>query len=96
VTHVAASIVSTGEGDKIRACLESLASQRFDGQLTVVVVVNGVNDSTSQVTRELIHDAMILKRATPLGFAENHNDALASTSFDFGLVLNPDVVLDPD
>ena len=96
MTHVAASVVSTGEGDKIRACLESLAAQRFDGRLTVVVVVNGVDDGTSQVTRELIHDAMILKRATPFGFAENHNDALASTGFDFGLVLNPDVVLEPD
>lgn len=96
MTRVSASIVSTGEGDRIRACLESLVAQRFDGQLTVVVVVNGVDDNTTQVTREIIPAARILRREKPLGFAENHNDALAMTSFDFGLVLNPDVVLEPD
>jgi N-acetylglucosaminyl-diphospho-decaprenol L-rhamnosyltransferase len=96
VTRVAASIVSTGEGERIRPCLESLVAQRFDGQLTVVVVVNGVDDNTAEVTRELFPGARILKRVTPFGFAENHNDALATTDFDFGLVLNPDVILDPD
>ncbi|MEO7218977.1 MAG: glycosyltransferase family 2 protein [Gemmatimonadaceae bacterium] len=94
--RVSASIVSTGEGDRIRACLESLVAQRFDGALSVVVVVNGIDDSTSTVTRELFPDAQILRRDSPFGFAENHNDALAMTSFDFGLVLNPDVVLEPD
>lgn len=96
MTQVAASIVSTGEGDKIRACLQSLADQRFEGRLTVVVVVNGVDDGTADVTRELFPAAHILHRTSPLGFAENHVDALATTSFDFGLVLNPDVVLEPD
>jgi hypothetical protein len=31
-----------------------------------------------------------------MGFAENHNAALATASFDFGLILNPDVVLETD
>lgn len=96
MTRVAASIVSTGEGDRIRACLESLAAQQFEGQLTIVVVVNGVDDNTDEVTRAQFRDARVLKRATPFGFAENHNDALATTDFDFGLVLNPDVILEPD
>ncbi|MEO6866247.1 MAG: glycosyltransferase family 2 protein [Gemmatimonadaceae bacterium] len=96
MTHVVASIVSTGEGDKIRHCLGSLASQQFDGQLTVAVVVNGVDDGTANVTRELFPAAHLLYRMSPFGFAENHNHALATASFDFGLVLNPDVVLEPD
>lgn len=96
MTHVAASIVSTGEGDRIRACLESLIAQRFDGKLTVVVVVNGIDDNTSKVTHELVPDAIVLRREVPFGFAENHNHALSATGFDFGLILNPDVVLEPD
>jgi len=96
MTQVTASIVSTGEGERIRPCLESLAAQRFDGQLTVVVVVNGVDDSTADVTRELFPDARVLTRARPFGFAENHNAALATTRFDFGLVLSPDVILESD
>ncbi|MDQ2891384.1 MAG: glycosyltransferase family 2 protein [Gemmatimonadota bacterium] len=94
MTRVLASIVSTGEAQRIGACLESLAAQRFDGTLAVSVVVNGADDGTAAITRAIFPDAAVLVRTTTMGFAENHNDALAAAAFDFGLVLNPDVVLD--
>lgn len=96
MTHVAVSIVSTGERDRIGPCLKSLAEQEFDGQLTIVVVVNGPDDGTVAVTTSLFPDAHILRRETPRGFAANHDAALESVDFDFGLVLNPDVVLERD
>ena len=95
MTRVLASIVSTGEATRVRSCLESLALQRFDGELRIAVVVNGPDDGTVAVTREAFPNATLLTRANRMGFAENHDDALASSPFDFGVVLNPDVLLKP-
>ncbi|MDQ6736976.1 MAG: glycosyltransferase family 2 protein [Gemmatimonadota bacterium] len=96
MTRVLASIVSTGEATRVRACLRSLTAQRFDGQITVAVVVNGTDDGTVAATREMFPTATLIRRSTPMGFAENHDDALASSEFDFGVVLNPDVMLETD
>jgi GT2 family glycosyltransferase len=93
---IAVSIVSTGESDRILPCLESLAAQDLPCSLTVAVVVNGVADDTEKVTRELFPNARIISRARPFGFAENHNAALESVAWEFGLILNPDVVLEND
>ncbi len=94
VTHVLVSIVSTDESDRLRPCLASLADQQFDGRITIAVVVNGREDGTAEVTKALFLEAHLIRRVTPFGFAENHNAALATEGFDFGLVLNPDVVLE--
>lgn len=94
MTRVLASIVSTGEADRVTSCLRSLAAQEFEGELTVAVVVNGKDDGTVAATRELFPSARFVHREAPVGFAENHDDALATSGFDFGIVLNPDVVLE--
>lgn len=94
VTRVAASIVSTGEGDRMQPCVASLAAQRFEGELTVNVVVNGADDGTVAITRALFPAARLVFRSRPFGFAENHNAGLEGADFDFGLILNPDVVLE--
>jgi GT2 family glycosyltransferase len=96
LTHVHVSVVSTGESDRLAPCLASIRSQRFDGRITVAVVANGRRDTTAEVTRDLFPDAKVITRRAAMGFAENHNDALATANFDFGLILNPDVVLDAD
>jgi GT2 family glycosyltransferase len=96
LTRVAISIVSTGEVERLEPCLASLAAQKFDGELQVAVVVNGVHDGSDVVTRRYFPSANIVTRPRPIGFAENHNAALATTDFDFALVLNPDIVLEPD
>jgi N-acetylglucosaminyl-diphospho-decaprenol L-rhamnosyltransferase len=93
VTRVAVSIVSTGESGRLVPCLTSLAEQELDGTLAVTVVANGVADGTAKVTRGIFPAAHVLVRGRQYGFAENHNAALASEEFEFGLILNPDVVL---
>lgn len=95
MTRVGVSIVSTNESDRLGACLASLRAQRFDGSLVVAVVVNGPDDRTEAIARDAFPDVTLIRRAQPFGFAENHNAGLAALEFDFGLVLNPDVVLEP-
>ncbi|MGI8548803.1 MAG: glycosyltransferase family 2 protein [Gemmatimonadaceae bacterium] len=93
MTSVAVSVISTGEMQKLRPCLESLARQNFDGHLRVVVVCNGDVDGSDAVARDLIPDVTTIVNAERRGFAENHNAALAAIPADFGLTLNPDVIL---
>lgn len=96
MTNVTVSVVSTGEADKLPACLTAIARQRFDGELRVVLVRNGVDDGSDAIARDILPDAAILVRAEKRGFAENHNAALRSTPSEFGMILNPDVVLRED
>lgn len=94
-TSVTATIVSTGECDRVRGCVASLAAQDFAGMLRVVLVSNGVEDGSAAVVRERFPGAVVLTNAVKRGFAENHNAAIAATPADFALVLNPDVTLAP-
>lgn len=94
--RVTASVVSTGEADRVGACLASLAAQRFDGKLSVVVVQNGVDDGTASVAARAFPGAVVVAQRVRRGFAENQNLGLAAVPFDYGIVLNPDVVLEPD
>ncbi|MEO7103779.1 MAG: glycosyltransferase family 2 protein [Gemmatimonadaceae bacterium] len=94
MTSVAISIVSTDEFPKVEACLRSIATQEFDGNLSVTVVCNGQPDDTARI-RQVYPSAITIVNSVRRGFAENHNAALASVAAEFGLVLNPDVELAP-
>lgn len=95
-TTVTASVICTGELDRLRPCLDSLAAQTFEGEIRIVVVCNGEPEGTDALVREMDPSVTTIVNATRRGFAENHNAALAAIPSDFGLILNPDVVLEPD
>jgi N-acetylglucosaminyl-diphospho-decaprenol L-rhamnosyltransferase len=91
---VTISVISTGEADKLPSCLDSIMRQRFNGALRVVLVCNGVRDDCTSVGRTTLPGITIIENAVKRGFAENHNLALRTIPSDYGIVLNPDVVLD--
>ena len=93
MTTVAISVVSTAELSRLEPCLRSLDAQDFDGSLEVVVVCNGPPDDSGRIA-QTHPGASTIFNAHRKGFAENHNHALAATSAEYGLILNPDVVLD--
>jgi len=94
-TTVAISIISTGELDKVESCLRSIAAQKFDGSLHVLVVCNGPPDDSVAV-RAIYPDATVIVNQSRMGFGENHDAALSQTDAEFCLALNPDVELNPD
>ncbi len=96
MTRVAVSVISTGERERMVRCLESLAAQRFNGALSVVVVQNGVDDGSATAAQSILPDVHVLRNTERRGFAENHNAALRVFPSDYGLILNPDVILSPD
>jgi GT2 family glycosyltransferase/glycosyltransferase involved in cell wall biosynthesis len=92
---VTASIVSTGEADRLRPCLEALEAQGLGADLRVVVVCNSPGDGSARLVREAFPSAVVVEQTDRRGFAENHNTGLAMRPSRYGLILNPDVVLDP-
>jgi N-acetylglucosaminyl-diphospho-decaprenol L-rhamnosyltransferase len=93
--EVVASIVSTGEADRLRPCIESLAAQGLGSRLRVVVVCNLAGDGSAELVRNAFPTATVVEQPRSRGFAENHNVGLRTAASEFGLVLNPDVILEP-
>lgn len=94
--NVTASVISTGERARLLVCLRSLMAQDFDGTIRTVVVQNGVCDGGDRAAQDLMPDVTVIQNRERLGFSENHNAALEAVPGDFGLILNPDVILAPD
>ena len=92
---VTASIVSTGEADRLRPCLEALEGQDLGTSLRVVVVCNSPGDGSAELVRKAFPAATVVEQPERRGFAENHNTGLAAWPSRFGLILNPDVLLGP-
>ncbi len=92
---VTASVVSTGEADRLAPCIDALEAQGLGDDLAVVVVCNAPGDGSVELVRSAFPRAHVVEQPERRGFAENHNRGLAAVPARYGLVLNPDVVLEP-
>ena len=92
---VTARVVSTGEAERLRPCIDALRAQGLGEELQVVVVCNRPGDGSAELVREAFPDVVVVEQPEQRGFAENHNTGLAAAPSRFGLVLNPDVLVEP-
>ena len=90
---VAVTIVTFNSAQYITRCLESVFAQNYP-DLQVAVLDNDSGDGTPDVLSRL-SGIQYLQNARNNGFAGGQNQAIAATSSDWVLVLNPDVVLEP-
>jgi GT2 family glycosyltransferase len=104
---VSVQIVSYNSADDIIECLEAVLAQDYPIE-QVFVVENASVDNTAETVknytaanskgaehnpREVIK---LIQNLVNTGFAPAHNQAIALTSTDYVLVLNPDLTLAPD
>jgi glycosyltransferase involved in cell wall biosynthesis/GT2 family glycosyltransferase len=92
--RVSVTIVTWNSARFIRRCLDTIAGQTY-GDLEVVVVDNGSQDATRAQLRESSVPSQVYFNADNRGFAAAQNQALAKSSGDVVLVLNPDTLLTP-
>lgn len=86
------SIVSRNEAAVIQNCLDSLRNQTIG--LRTVVFDNGSHDETVEIAER---NGIPVKRSYEnLGYSRGHNCNLEGEAFDYALLLNADVVLEPD
>lgn len=93
--RVSVHIVTWNSRTHIGACLESVVRQRWQ-PLNVMVVDNGSVDGTVQWMEEHYPHLHVLRNTRNLGFCRAHNQAIRLTTAEYILVLNPDVILEPD
>ena len=91
---VCVTIVTYNTRQYIESCLESIFAQNYSS-LEVVVVDNASMDGTRGILAQYEHRIRVTYNNSNVGFAAAQNQALARSSSDWVLVLNPDVVLLP-
>ncbi len=97
---VTAVVVAWEAADDLGACLAALDAQDH-GPLDVVVVDNASRDATAEVVARhrsgpLRHPVRSIRNARNVGLCAAVNQALAGSTGDAVLLVNPDAVLAPD
>ncbi|WP_431841294.1 glycosyltransferase [Calidifontibacter indicus] len=92
--RIGAVVVTYNSEGEITALLDSIPDAMGDLQWSVVVVDNGSTDRTLELLSDRTDCTVI--RSTNVGYAASINRAVAaSPTADAILMLNPDVILDP-
>ncbi len=92
---VSVTLVTYNTRQYIEPCLESILRQNYS-PLDVVVVDNASMDGTRGILARYEGRIRVSYNNDNIGFAAAQNQAIARSSSDWVLVLNPDVVLAPD
>ncbi|MBM3737876.1 MAG: glycosyltransferase family 2 protein [Acidobacteria bacterium] len=93
-SSVSVTIVTYNSRRFIARCLESLAAQTV-APAEVVVVDNGSDDGTQDALKSISFPVRLVLNRENQGFAAGQNQAIAHTTGDWVLTLNPDVLLGP-
>jgi GT2 family glycosyltransferase len=83
-------MVTYGRADLVRKSLHALLTSSPAGVLRVTVVDNNSPDNTPDVVSSEFPQVRLIRRTDNPGFAVSNNQALASTTAPFVLLLNPD------
>jgi GT2 family glycosyltransferase len=88
-------IVTFNSEAYIVPCLESVFRQTYPIS-RILVVDNASSDRTRAILERYRNKIEIVPNAVNIGFAPAHNQALRASSFDYALILNPDIRLHED
>jgi len=91
----------TWNGQKyIEECLNSVLKQTFEDYFLLIIDNGSIDKTVSILENEyapLLKDKIrFIKNKNNLGFAQAHNQAILWTESEYVLVLNQDVILEPD
>lgn len=89
-------IVSWKVKEKLRANLEALFNSQGDFSYEVFVVDNNSQDGTVEMLKNDFPQVKLISNFDNLGFAKANNQAIKEALGDYLLLLNPDMLLNPD
>ena len=94
-TGLSVCIVNWNTRELLRACLESIAAQRGELQLQVIVVDNASGDGSAEMVREAFPWVELLANPDNRFYAAGNNQALRAARMPRLLLLNSDIVVPP-
>jgi GT2 family glycosyltransferase len=94
-TTLSVIVVNWNTRDLLMSCLRSLFSLTISSSTQVIVVDNDSSDGSATMVRDRFPQVKLIANASNLGFAAANNVALAHTSGDVVLFLNPDTEVRP-
>ena len=92
---VSVTLVTYNSGRFIKRCLESVLEQKYPN-LEVIVIDNASTDGTVDLLEQFADRCRIYYNDENIGFAAAQNQAIALSSAEWVLTLNPDVLLLPN
>ena len=83
------SIISHGDLEKVQVLIKSIALYENTKNLEIIVTDNlGENGFQEKLPQNIV----FLRNHAPLGFAQNHNQALQRARGEYFCILNPDIL----
>jgi GT2 family glycosyltransferase len=92
---VSVTLVTYNSGRFIKRCLESVLEQKYPN-LEIIVIDNASTDGTVDLLEQFQDTCRIYHNTENAGFAGAQNQAIALSSGEWVLALNPDMLLLPD
>ncbi len=89
-------IVSWKVKDKLRANLEALNASVGDFSYEILVVDNNSADGTVELIKDNFPTVKLINNLENFGFAKANNQAIKISQGDYILLLNPDMLVNPD
>ncbi len=96
--RVLAVVLNFNGGDTVGACVEALAAQTH-AALDLLLIDNASSDGSVEKVLAKHPDVEVIRNAENLGFCAANNqglDRVLEAGYDAGLLVNDDVVLEPD
>src|SRR5436853_7665783 len=92
---VSVTIVTYNSGRFIKRCLQSVLAQKYPYR-EIIVIDNNSTDGTVDILEQFEDRCVVVYNEENIGFAAAQNQAIALSSGDWVLTLNPDVLLLPN
>lgn len=90
------SIVTWNSADSIEACIQSVLEQTFS-DYELYILDNASSDATCSIIEKLNNKKInFIKLNQNTGFCGGHNQIINSTKSEFVLLVNPDIIMNPD
>lgn len=92
---VSVTLITYNSGRFIKRCLESVLEQDYPF-MEVIVVDNASTDGTVDLLEQFSDRCRIVYNSTNVGFAAGQNQAIAMSTGEWVLTINPDLLLESD
>lgn len=93
---ISVGIVSYNSAADLPGALHSVLSSRTERTVSVTVADNGSSDSTCRMVGERYPSVTLLRLSENRGFGAAHNRILHTVHSDYHVIMNPDIVVQPD